>query len=79
MKCPSCGGVRSGVPSTQPTEDLRRVRRRRKCVSCGHRWWTIEIDEQERITIELIVSAVLDGNDRLDRIRRNQNPIRPKL
>jgi transcriptional regulator NrdR family protein len=47
LPCPLCGD-RSKVLDTRPgTEITPRTRRRRKCFSCGHRWTTVEIDDEE--------------------------------
>lgn len=40
MKCPECGGVRTGVFDTVRT-DIE-VERRRKCLDCGSRFLTSE-------------------------------------
>jgi transcriptional regulator NrdR family protein len=39
--CPACKG-RSKVLDSRPHDD--HLRRRRKCLECGHRWTTHEID-----------------------------------
>lgn len=41
MTCPVCGGQLIVIDS-RPSEDS--IYRRRKCVECGHRFSTIEID-----------------------------------
>jgi transcriptional repressor NrdR len=43
MKCPECGCEESKVIDSRPTEN--KVRRRRECISCGHRFTTYEIIE----------------------------------
>ena len=40
MKCPYCGGVELKVIDSRDTEDA--VRRRRRCLVCGHRFTTME-------------------------------------
>lgn len=41
MTCPVCGGQLIVIDS-RPTEDS--IHRRRKCVECGYRFSTIEVD-----------------------------------
>ena len=40
MKCPKCRMEGLAVVDSRPTEDS--IRRRRKCLSCGHRFTTYE-------------------------------------
>jgi len=40
MKCPSCGGEGSRVRYTYRCGV--EIRRRRVCVECGFRYWTVE-------------------------------------
>lgn len=41
MQCPRCDNPKSGVIETVPVRD--RIRRRRRCQACGHRWTTMEM------------------------------------
>lgn len=41
MNCPKCGDVRSRVFETVPVGD--RIRRRRECKGCKHRFSTVEV------------------------------------
>ncbi len=43
--CPQCQGSQLKVLLTQVIEGGVRVRRR-KCESCGHRWYTVQEQEQ---------------------------------
>ena len=43
MKCPYCGDGETLVMDSRPTVD--HVKRRRKCLLCGVRFNTIEIDQ----------------------------------
>ncbi len=49
MTCPVCGGGTIILDSRKP--DVDRVRRRRECVECGHRFttWEIEADTLKRL------------------------------
>ena len=49
MTCPVCGGDTIIINSRKP--DVDRVRRRRECTACGHRFttWEIEADELKRL------------------------------
>lgn len=40
IQCPSCKSTDTGVIRTLLREDA--VRRERKCVECGRRWYTVE-------------------------------------
>lgn len=42
MRCPKCGYMESKVVDSRPTEDGSAIRRRRECLSCGHRFTTYE-------------------------------------
>lgn len=42
MRCPICGYLESKVVDSRPTEDGTSIRRRRECLSCGHRFTTYE-------------------------------------
>ncbi len=44
MKCPECTCEESKVIDSRPTEN--KVRRRRECINCGHRFTTYEIIEE---------------------------------
>jgi transcriptional regulator NrdR family protein len=45
MKCPNCGSIRVGVVLTDLTDTEHRIRRRR-CLICDHRWYTVQPPEQ---------------------------------
>lgn len=47
MACQNCNGreVKSMTTREHPTYNW--VRRRRMCADCGHRWWTVELAEDE--------------------------------
>ena len=42
MRCPICGYLESKVVDSRPTEGGTSIRRRRECLSCGHRFTTYE-------------------------------------
>jgi len=42
MRCPSCAYPESKVVDSRPTDDESSIRRRRECLSCGHRFTTYE-------------------------------------
>lgn len=66
--CPLCGGD-SGVHDSR-TRDDGSIRRRRHCVSCEHRWGTVEVSSERLLHLEHIerslrclkmeISAALD-------------------
>ena len=43
MHCPECGGTKSKVLDSRSVVDM--IRRRRECITCGHRFNTFEIRE----------------------------------
>ena len=42
MRCPACGYLDSKVVDSRPSDDGSSIRRRRECLSCGHRFTTYE-------------------------------------
>lgn len=42
MECPKCHTLQSKVVDSRPTDNGRSIRRRRECLSCGHRFNTFE-------------------------------------
>lgn len=42
MKCPECASRRSTIVQTKKI--MGKVRRRRECTNCQHRWTTYEFD-----------------------------------
>lgn len=43
LACAKCGHCRSEVLDSRGTVGGDRIRRRRVCASCGHRWTTMEV------------------------------------
>jgi transcriptional regulator NrdR family protein len=56
LTCPGCGvNVKSGTAIATDTRPGRGgLRRRRKCMSCNHRWTTYEVDAE---TFERFVAS----------------------
>lgn len=44
MKCPDCSNTRNAVIDKRNNQDSSVNRRRRKCLNCGKRWSTIEVN-----------------------------------
>lgn len=44
VTCPKCEAA-SGVTETRKV--VGRARRRRRCDSCGHMWWTVELSDED--------------------------------
>lgn len=42
LPCPQCGSIRSVVIDSRGRPNRRAVRRRRRCETCGEKFWTIE-------------------------------------
>ena len=53
MRCPKCGGLEDKVIDSREAKDATSIRRRRECVTCGHRFTTYEqIEHDELIVIK---------------------------
>lgn len=50
MTCPICGGE-TKITNSRPKCD--HARRRRECLECGHRFSTIELEEDVKDRLEL--------------------------
>jgi transcriptional regulator NrdR family protein len=50
--CPSCGTGKGQVKDSRPTE--AGIRRRRVCMSCRHRWTTMEMTAQRNLSRRLL-------------------------
>ena len=54
MKCPACGSFNCRVVTTKrTTEGPYEVVRRRRCVTCDHRWYTAQHAEVEITSDEM--------------------------
>ena len=51
MKCPKCKCHESKVIDTRSTDDGFKIRRRRECIECGHRFTTYEKIEETQIVV----------------------------
>jgi transcriptional repressor NrdR len=63
MKCPFCGYEESKVIDSRPTDEGKRIRRRRECVRCQKRFTTYEIIE----SLPLIVVKKDKSREAFDR------------
>jgi len=45
IKCPMCGS--DNIKTVDSRSDLDSIVRRKKCLVCNHRWYTIEIDKDQ--------------------------------
>lgn len=53
MKCPNCGSYQDKVVDTRTQDDESIVKRRRECLSCGHRYSTSEkIDDLKLMVVK---------------------------
>ena len=62
MACPQCGHQVCRVLDSRSRKGLS-IRRRRECISCKHRFTTLEIHEDERILASL--QAALEALEEL--------------
>lgn len=51
MRCPACGHESDKVVDSRSTRENSAVRRRRECLSCGHRFTTYEYVEQRPLMV----------------------------
>ncbi len=51
MKCPKCGSLDDRVIDSRLLREGTSIRRRRECLTCGHRYTTYENIEQEEIRV----------------------------
>jgi len=56
MDCPICGHSENGVIRTAAT--LATVSRTRQCSTCGHRWRTVEVKQDEYRWLAAVVEKV---------------------
>lgn len=47
MNCPQCSATTVRVTDSRPVDGGASVRRRRKCLACGLRWVTFELDADQ--------------------------------
>src|SRR5439155_15859153 len=65
MRCPKCGCQDDKVIDSRSSREGATIRRRRECVSCGHRFTTYEVMEQGRL-------MVLKRDDRREEFSREK-------
>ena len=63
MKCPKCGSEQIHVINSRPSKG--EIRRRRECISCARRFWTVEIHEE---TVEEQEKEILKLREKLDAV-----------
>jgi transcriptional repressor NrdR len=51
VRCPSCTGLDDKVVDSRTADDGTAIRRRRECLSCGHRYTTFERLEEVPLTV----------------------------
>lgn len=76
MDCPECGSDDTGVLETAPYSD--RVRRRRECQACGHRFTTRENivpDETWARMLDKYLARAIDSlEEAIDALHRSRGP-----
>lgn len=68
MSCPYCGASESGVVRSRGTVIVDQVRRRRECGSCGNRFPTSEMLDEQALRTELGLEA---SDDLVEALRRH--------
>lgn len=82
--CPACTKDNDAVKDSRPTNGGKYIRRRRKCLSCGHKWSTIEIplkehagrggrDKAFRTTMENVTSLLAKMKEELGDSQLNKD------
>lgn len=51
MRCPRCDDDGSRVVDSRPNPEANRIRRRRECPACSHRWSTLEVVERHPVKV----------------------------
>src|SRR5258706_5834421 len=51
MRCPKCGGQDDKVIDSRASREGATIRRRRQCITCGHRFTTYEEIEREGLMV----------------------------
>jgi transcriptional repressor NrdR len=51
MRCPKCGGQDDKVVDSRASREGATIRRRRECITCGHRFTTYEEVERENLMV----------------------------
>lgn len=66
MRCPKCGGPDDKVIDSRASREGRAIRRRRVCLSCGHRYTTYEqIERSELVVVKRDGRRELFSRDKL--------------
>ena len=65
MKCPVCGFIDSKVIDTRASEDNERIKRKRECLKCQHRFLTYEV-------LEIVPIVVIKKDDTREKFDRNK-------
>jgi transcriptional regulator NrdR family protein len=67
MKCNNCPFKKTKIIDSRSVKEKTLVRRRRKCLGCGHRFTTYEIRFDERLTkghsLELTLVRLIKESD----------------
>lgn len=58
MKCPKCGSSALAIVDSRQSNET--IRRRRKCLKCGHRFSTFEISFEEYYGLKIIETLLED-------------------
>jgi transcriptional repressor NrdR len=51
VRCPTCAGLDDKVIDSRTADDGSAIRRRRECLSCGHRFTTFERSEEQPVMV----------------------------
>lgn len=57
MKCPKCDG-KTKVTDTVPNEAEHEIYRRRLCLECGHKFYSVEFETEPTARFEAVFSKL---------------------
>ena len=60
MNCPKCNSNNDAVIDSRSSGKGERVYRRRKCISCGARWSTLEISQADMAVFRQLLAQATD-------------------
>lgn len=73
MKCPKCDG-KARVIDTIPNEQDHETYRRRVCLECGHKFYSVEFETEPTARFEAIFSR-LRSQRTMAYLKKNENSI----
>lgn len=63
IRCPQCSTYHTKVKDSRPNIVRNSIRRKRECANCGHRWFTLELEENLVKRMEVSADPRLEAQD----------------